>query len=104
MQLELEGYNVCKSVASGDEALSMAALEKPDPVLMHIKLTGKMDGITAAALIKKEFKVPIIFMISYSRLDYPERAREISPIGYLNKPVEVDNIKPVIDGHFAKAN
>jgi two-component system, response regulator PdtaR len=100
MELELEGYEVCGFVATGEEAIIKAAEEKPDLILMDINLAGEMDGIDSAEVIMTENKIPIIFMTGYSKLEFTDRAKILNPIGYFNKPVEVEMLKPIIDKLF----
>jgi two-component system, response regulator PdtaR len=100
MELELEGFEVTEFIPTGEEAVEKARTNKPDVVLMDIRLAGEMDGITAAEIIIKENGIPIIFMTSYSKLEITKRAKNIKPAGYFNKPVSVEDIKPVIDGLF----
>ena len=102
MELELEGYEVCGYVGSGEEAVEMARSENPDLILMDIHLSGKMDGIDATEEIQRFKNIPVIFMTGYSRLEYTERARKLNPLGYFNKPLEVENIKPLLLKHFEK--
>ncbi len=100
MELELEGYEVCGYVGSGEEAVEKMKKENLDLILMDINLKGKIDGIDAAEQIQNLKKIPIIFMTGYSRLEYSERAAKLNPLGYLNKPIEVENIKPLVEKHF----
>lgn len=101
MELELEGYIVTEFISTGEEAVEIARIMKPDVVLMDIKLAGEMDGVTAAEIIIEEHGTPIIFMTSYSKLEITQRAKEMKPAGYFNKPVAVEDIKPVIDSLFS---
>jgi len=100
MELELEGYLVLDFTPTGEAAVEKAGLDKPDVVLMDIKLAGEMDGVAAAEIITREYGIPIIFMTSYSKLEITKRAKEMKPAGYFNKPVSAEDLKPVIDGLF----
>ena len=42
------GYEVPSIAVTGEEAISMAERNKPDLVLMDIKLKGDIDGVEAA--------------------------------------------------------
>ncbi|HYP13463.1 MAG TPA: response regulator, partial [Bryobacteraceae bacterium] len=44
-RLERLGYTVVAVTARGEEAISQAALLRPDLVLMDVHLTGQMNGI-----------------------------------------------------------
>ncbi|MDA3814503.1 MAG: response regulator [Candidatus Cloacimonetes bacterium] len=100
MELELEGYKVCKFVTEGEEAIETAKEEEPDIILMDINLSGKMDGIEAARKIIENKYIPIIFMTGFNDTDIQKRAQEINPVGYLEKPVEVYEVTPIIKSLF----
>jgi two-component system, response regulator PdtaR len=91
------GYEVYKTVASGEEAVEIAALEKPDVVLMDINLKGELNGIQAAEQIVEKFNVPIIFMTGYSDAELRKQAEKLNPLGYFLKPVNMNEIFYTID-------
>ena len=45
--VEKLGYQVVGSVTSGEEAVRAAQENRPDVILMDIRLNGSMDGIEA---------------------------------------------------------
>ena len=102
MELELNGYDVCSFVASGEEAIEIAKKEDPSLILMDIHLSGKMDGIEAATKILEHNKIPIMFMTGYNDKAIYERAQELNPVSYLEKPIEIFEIQPIIDSVFNK--
>jgi two-component system, cell cycle sensor histidine kinase and response regulator CckA len=91
------GYAVLQPVATGEEAIVQAIADKPDLILMDIKLAGEMDGITAANHIKSCSDVPIIYLTSYSQDSLLEQARITTPYGYLVKPVSRQELKVTIE-------
>ncbi|MCD6176279.1 MAG: response regulator [Candidatus Cloacimonetes bacterium] len=100
MELESEGYEVCNYVATGEEAIIKAKEENPDIILMDINLSGFIDGIDAAKTITNSQKIPIIFMTGYNEIAIFERAQKINPVAYLEKPVEIYDIEPIIKSIF----
>ena len=100
MELESNGYEVCKFITEGEEAIETAKKEEPDIILMDIHLSGKMDGIEAARQIIEHKNIPIIFMTGFSDINVQKRAHEINPVGYLEKPVEVYEVTPIIESLF----
>lgn len=98
LELEYDGFNVCAYVGSAEEAIATAAKEQPDLILMDINLNGEMDGIEAMEKIGPD--IPVIFMTGYSQKDIVERAKNLKPLGFFPKPVEVEYIKPVIEAYF----
>jgi len=100
MELQLEGYHVCGFVATGEEAISLVKQEDPDLILMDVNLIGDMDGIETSEKIMELKKIPIIFMTGYSKLEFSDRAMKLNPVGYFNKPIDVEMITPLIDEIF----
>ena len=81
-------YSVTDIVDSGNEAVNLAGLNKPDLILMDIHLKGNMDGIEAASIIRDEYDIPIIFITTQAD-DYTlQRAKRTQPSGYIIKPVK----------------
>ena len=100
IELKFVGYEVCNFVASGEEAISETKKHNPDVILMDINLSGEIDGIVAAEKIIEYKNIPIIFMTGYPEKSLIERAQYINPVGYFQKPVEIYDLKPIIDTIF----
>ena len=80
------GFRIAGIAASGPEALSLAAETDPSLALVDIRLTGPIDGIELACLLRHKFGLPSLFL---SGLDDPEttrRAEAAQPLGFLPKP------------------
>lgn len=60
--LESLGYQVTSSVASGEQAIAAAERERPDLVLMDVRLKGRMSGVEAAREIHRRFGIPVVFV------------------------------------------
>lgn len=95
--LEDLGYRVTGEAATGEDALCQAAARRPDLVLMDIKLAGEMDGITAAARLREEQGIPVIFLTSHADDATLQRARESQPFGYLIKPFAERELRAAIE-------
>lgn len=80
------GYVVAGSAASGEEALETAEREHPDIVLMDIHLKGELDGIEAAARLRAQCRVPVVYLTSHSDDATLERAVRSRPYGFVLKP------------------
>ena len=100
MELEDAGYEVLNYVTTGEKAIEYALENKPDIILLDVNLIGKIDGIEAAEKITDTLNIPIIFMTGYNESSIYERAQKIKPVGYLEKPVEIYDIKPILDTLF----
>ncbi len=91
------GYSVSSIALSGTEAISQAAKNKPDVILMDIKLQDDMDGIEAARQIRKHHAVGIIYATAYSDDDTIGRAKITDPTSYLLKPYSDKELRANIE-------
>ena len=65
-KLEAMGYSVPAVFSSGEEAVDAAPRLHPNVVLMDIRLSGEMDGIDAASLIRDQLDVPVVYLTAYA--------------------------------------
>lgn len=93
------GYAVAGLVASGEDAVAMAAQTRPDLVLMDIQLAGAMDGITAAHAIRAhpEIRAPIVFLTAYDAEATLARAKLTEPFGYVLKPFSERELRTALE-------
>jgi CheY-like chemotaxis protein len=99
--LQMVGYETLDPVVTGEEAISVANRERPDVVLMDIRLAGKMDGLETAQEIIARYNIPIIFMSGYSDKETLEKAQTSNVIAYLVKPITPDHIVPILESYFS---
>lgn len=102
--LEFAGYKVPVICSTGEDAIQQAERLEPDLVLMDIKLEGEMDGIEAAAQIRKSLDIPVIYLTAYSDEKTVERAKLTEPSGFLvkgqgmlSKPFEESELHAAIE-------
>ncbi|MFH2114184.1 MAG: response regulator [Spirochaetota bacterium] len=101
-RLEGFGYVVCGLSATGPMAIQLADEQRPDLVLMDIKLKGVMDGIEAADHIRKLFEVPIIFVTAFTDDETLKRVKASSSYGYIVKPYHERELKISIELALSK--
>ncbi len=94
--LEDKGHQVVAAAVDGASAVQMTRTEKPDVVLLDIKMPG-MDGLEAARKIMQERPTPIVMLTAYSQRELVQDAREASVFGYLVKPVKEDLLDATLD-------
>jgi diguanylate cyclase (GGDEF)-like protein/PAS domain S-box-containing protein len=94
--LEKFGYTVVANVSSGKKAVSLTETLKPDLVLMDIQLPGEIDGIEAAAKIRNQFSIPVVYLSAHSDDQTIERAIATDPYGYLTKPFKRSELHTTI--------
>jgi PAS domain S-box-containing protein len=96
-RLAAMGYEVCGVADRGEEALSRAGADRPDLVLMDIRLKGEMDGIAAAAEVRKLWNIPVVYLTAFSEEHTLRRAKITEPFGYIIKPFEDREIRSAIE-------
>ena len=87
-RLSRMGYDVVGIASKGREAISKALELRPNLILMDINLRDEIDGVEAAAEIRRQYRVPIIFCTAYSNEETLERAKITKPYGYVLKPFD----------------
>ena len=96
--LEQQGYRVVEAL-TGIEAVELARQERPDLILMDINLP-LIDGINATRRIREIEEmsdVPIVAVSAYDSVGLRETARERGCIDYLVKPVDVEQLKNLVN-------
>ena len=101
-RLENSGYEVI-SAEEGEEGLRSMKEEKPDLVILDIKLPI-MDGFEVCRLAKNnpELKsIPIIFVTALAQEQDLKKGKEVGGDGYITKPYDGNNLLDEI-GKFLK--
>ncbi|MFB6357285.1 MAG: response regulator, partial [bacterium] len=83
--IEKNGYEVIDTVPTGEGALEIVDAEKPDLVLMDIRLGGELDGTETAQRIFDEYSIPIVYLTAHSDPETVQQAEETEPFGFLTK-------------------
>ena len=95
--IEQIGHRCCGHATSYDEAVELLANEKPELVLLDIRLYGERSGIEVAQLINEKNKIPFIFLTSHFEKSTLEKARSTRPAGYLTKPYQAETLSTTIE-------
>lgn len=90
------GHKVLGMAHSGREAVKLAGELCPDLILMDIVLDGGMDGIEAAAVIRRSRPVPVVFVSACNDLSTKERACALGCLGFVSKPVDIRELSGII--------
>jgi len=91
------GYEVTSIVDTGENAIKNTSVDKPDLILMDIRIKGKIDGIEAAEIIRSQFGIPVIFSTAHLNEDKIDRAKITIPFGYLPKPIHEKDLKVTVE-------
>ena len=102
MQLQTLGFEALGPATTGEQALEMAARERPDLVLMDIHLASAMDGIDAAQTLRAQWGIPCIFLSAFGNAEQLARAKLAEPVGYVEKPFGEYELREVLAAAFQK--
>lgn len=96
--LEAHGYEVIES-KEAKEGTALAIAEKPDLILMDIRLPSKKRGIGAARILRKHHEtrdIPIVFVTGYQQGEETKEVANIPNCSYITKPFENKDLLGVI--------
>jgi PAS domain S-box-containing protein len=95
--LKALGYEIASFAVSGYEAVNIVEKEKPDLILMDIRIKGEIDGIQTAELIQSNYNIPIIYLTASADENTLSRAKITGPYGYVIKPYDKKILHSVIE-------
>lgn len=92
------GYVNIKHCKNSDEVIDTFKYFTPDLMLIDIHLNSVLTGIDVARFVKNNKKnLPIIFLTAQADPATVEKAKEVSPSGYLLKPFDERHLQISID-------
>jgi PAS domain S-box-containing protein len=91
------GYQVVGTVSTGREALRRTAEERPDLVLMAIRLKGEIDGIETAQRVGGQYGVPVVHLASSVDKAMLLRAASMHAYGYLVEPIAEAELRSAVE-------
>ncbi|MDF2191864.1 sigma-54 dependent transcriptional regulator [Paraflavitalea sp. CAU 1676] len=91
MILEEAGYTVIGVAVSAREAQEYIHQDKPDLVLLDIRIKGKLSGIDIARKLRADH-IPFIYLSAYANQTILEEAKTTEPYGFLVKPVRAKDL------------
>jgi two-component system cell cycle response regulator DivK len=103
-RLQRKGHRVVQA-ADGQEAVEMAARERPDLILMDVSLPV-MDGLEATRRIRAHAEtqaIPIIAVTAHAMSDDRDRALRAGCDDYHPKPVELSRLLAQMEALLARA-
>jgi DNA-binding LytR/AlgR family response regulator len=92
------GHEVTGKAISYEEAVEAFKAQKPDLVLLDIRLNSPKTGIAVAQWLRAQRKsVPFIYLTSQMDRQSLDAAKATYPSGYLSKPVQARSLKTTIE-------
>lgn len=90
---ETADIEVVADVSSGNEALEITLLKKPDIVLMDIEMESKDAGLIAAQeLLKRDAHIKIIILTVYEEDELIYKAFQLGVCDYIMKNAKADEV------------
>ena len=97
-ELEGLGHEVSGVARTGTELLATVSRERPDLVLVDIRLARGSDGLAAAKEVQAHFQVPVIAVTGHLT---PEEAEAAGLLGLVSKPLTPARLRAVLAGAAA---
>ena len=96
-----EGYQTFQA-ANGVQALEILTKNKPDIILLDMKIPG-MDGIEILKRMKKlNQDIRVIIMTAYGELDMIQEARDLGALTHFAKPFDIDDLRDAVKKYIAE--
>ncbi|MBF0619222.1 MAG: response regulator [Candidatus Omnitrophica bacterium] len=92
------------TASGGIEALALIALEKPDLILLDVRM-GEMSGIDVLRVLRKEGSLVRVVMISgMNDEEVVKEAASLGAIGFIHKPLVLEELERVVLAELNKAH
>lgn len=90
------GFEEVLECGNGKRAVELALGSFPDMAILDVSMP-EMDGITAAAEIRKKLKIPIMLLTNAYDATTVKRATEAGIAAFLTKPLRQQDLLPAIE-------
>ena len=91
-KLKKYDYIILKPVTNGEDAVRTALDERPDFILMDVRLAGSMDGIEAAKKITQIYEPKFIFMTGFKSSEIKGMIEGMKNFAILEKPLRINEV------------
>ena len=100
--LRKAGYEVSEA-SNADDAFEIACNKSPDLALLDVHMPG-MGGIELGKLLRERTGVPFMYLSGYGPAEIVAQASAQGALGYLVKPLDIQQILPSIAAALARAS
>jgi len=101
--LEDLGYHVVLCVPTGEEAIQKTEECFPDLIIMDVRLAGRMDGISAAKVIKANYNIPVVFVTASTKADFNDLRAADESWECIGKPFRDEQLQAAVVTALEKA-
>ncbi|MFA7292006.1 MAG: response regulator [Rhodocyclaceae bacterium] len=94
------------SAASGEECLQVAALKRPDLILLDVEMPG-LDGYETCHRLKADSdlgSIPVIFVSAHDEIEARIHGYEAGADDYIVKPLEMRELRAKISGLLSRVS
>lgn len=80
---------------SGEQAIDLARVEKPDLIIMDVMMPGGMDGFEAVTALREQPETsgcPVLILTAKDQKSERSRAEQMGVGGYLAKPFKLESL------------
>lgn len=102
--IEEANCEVTSVVDNALEAITKTELEKPDLILMDIRLNSSLSGIDAAKIISYRTSTPVVFLTSIDDIHLLKNTSLPDSAEYVLKPVDNFILKKTVERNLIKYN
>lgn len=85
-ELARAGIETVGIASTAAEAWLMASRERPDLILMDIRLASRASGIETAKEIREQYGIRSLFVTGQDGPELREQAAAAAPVGWISKP------------------
>jgi len=96
------GFEVI-SADNSDDAILLAHQHRPGLALLDIRMDG-LSGFDVAAYLRDHLHTPFMFLSAFADAAAVARVTELGALAYLVKPLDIQQIVPVVEMAFARSN
>lgn len=86
--LQEAGYGIAGIAHNADAAIKILKTAAPSLALLDINIDGHIDGLMLAKIINSDFKVPFIFLTSFTDEKTLNEVKQLKPFGFIVKPFD----------------
>jgi len=100
--LELNGYTCVGIAMTYEEAITLLDANTIHLVLLDINIYGQKTGVDLGNLLNSTYKIPFIYISSYSDKQTIDDIKDTFPVSYFIKPINYKNLLIEIELFFYK--
>jgi len=92
--LKSHGHVIVGNVRSGQDAIQIGKIEKPDLIIMDILLADRISGIEVGFIVESALRkrIPIIYLTALQKDDFPELGDQLHKCAFISKPFKEEDL------------